>query len=165
MSQSLAKYMVRQLTNPHFSATLRPLTALSERRESLEKQRPTEVRMNPLALLKHAGLDAIDAWLRRWKTWQLWSAIAALAVVDVATAMFDLIPLVDDMLVGGLAIMVSAELLRRRKGAKEKAKAPVLRFRRCRGLGRECRSEVFRRVSLSRSHNGVRRRSTPSARV
>jgi hypothetical protein len=35
----------------------------------------------------------------------------------MATAMLDFIPLIDDMIVGGLAIRISAELYRRRRAA------------------------------------------------
>lgn len=76
--------------------------------------------LNPLSLLKHAALDQADDQLRKWKTWQLWLTMVLLAVVDVALMWLDWIPLIDDMIVGGLAVKVSAELLRRRKEAKEK---------------------------------------------
>lgn len=75
--------------------------------------------MNPLGLLKHAGLDALEARLRTWKVWQLWGSLVALAGIDVLTAVVDFIPLIDDMLIGGLAIKVSAELLRRRNKARK----------------------------------------------
>jgi hypothetical protein len=75
--------------------------------------------MNPVALLKHAALDASDDQIRNWKTWQLWLALAVLAALDVGIMWLDWIPLLDDMLIGGLAVKVSAELLRRRKEAKE----------------------------------------------
>ena len=81
--------------------------------------------MNPTALLKHAGLDAVDGRIKSMKTWQLWMALAVLAAVDVATAMFDLIPLVDDMIVGGLAAKVSVELFRRRAAAKSSESSVV----------------------------------------
>jgi hypothetical protein len=73
--------------------------------------------MDPVSLLKHASLDAFDDWLKKWSPWKLWAALFVLAGVDMATAMLDFIPLIDDMIVGGLAIRISAELYRRRRAA------------------------------------------------
>jgi len=71
--------------------------------------------MAPKAMLMHAIVEWLDARIKSAATWQLWLALSMLAVFDYIAFMFDLIPLVDEVIVGGLTIKLGSELLRRRK--------------------------------------------------
>jgi len=77
---------------------------------------------NPLAILKqaaaHAGLAEFKDWLRCRKTWELWVLLAVLAGIDIATAIVDFVPLIDDAATGVPAFFIALELKRRWKEAK-----------------------------------------------
>jgi hypothetical protein len=76
--------------------------------------------LNPSVLFKSSVLENIDGCISKSRNITLWFTLAVLAIIDVGTIVIDWIPLIDEMLIGGLAIKVSSELLRRRKELKQR---------------------------------------------